>query len=156
MIYSIYSPTFELHLVHLRQVLEILSDNQLLAKRSKCAFGERQVEYLRHVISIAGVPTDQKRTEVVHSWPTPQSFKELRGFLGLAGYYRKYIRYFGVINKPLTDLLKKNNFGWNDQAQQSFDHLKKALCEAPILSLPNFSKTFFLEIYACDSRSGRS
>ena len=87
----IYSSTFKLHLVHLRQVLEALSANQLLAKRSKYAFGEEQVEYLGYVISITGVVTDTNKTEVMDSWPTPQSLKELRGFLGLAGYYRKFI-----------------------------------------------------------------
>jgi hypothetical protein len=112
----IYSPTFERHLVHLRQVLETLSNNQLLAKRSKYAFGEQQVEYLGHVISITGVSTDWKKTEAVNNWPIPQALKELRGFLGLAGYYRKFIRHFGIISKPLTELLKKNNFGWNDQS----------------------------------------
>ena len=107
----IYSSTFELHLAHLRQVLETLQANQLFAKKSKCAFGEQQVEYLGHVISIKGVATDRKKIEVVANWPTPQTLKELRGFLGLAGYYRKFIRNFGIISKPLTDLLKKNSYG---------------------------------------------
>jgi hypothetical protein len=92
-------------------VLETLQANQLFAKKSKCAFGEQQVEYLGHVISIKGVATDRKKIEVVANWPTPQTLKELRGFLGLAGYYRKFIRNFGIISKPLTDLLKKNSYG---------------------------------------------
>jgi hypothetical protein len=146
----IYSSTFELHLAHLRQVLETLSTNQLFAKKSKCAFREQQVKYLGHVISIEGVATDKKKIEVVANWPTPQYLKELRGFLGLAGYYRKFIRHFGIISKPLTDLPKKNNYGWNTQAQQAFMVLKKALCDALVLTLPDFSKTFVLETDAYD------
>ncbi|XP_073267365.1 uncharacterized protein [Populus alba] len=113
----IYSSTFELHLAHLRQVLEKLKANQLFAKKSKYAFEEQQ---------------------------------EFRGFLGLAGYYRKFIRHFGIISKPLTDSLKKNNFGWSIQAQQAFTVLKQALCEAPVLTLLDFFKTFVLETNACD------
>jgi hypothetical protein len=82
---------FELHLAHLRQVLETFSANQLYAKKSKCAFEEQHVEYLGHVIFIEGVATNMKKIEDVANWPSPQSLKELRGFLGLAGYYRKFI-----------------------------------------------------------------
>jgi hypothetical protein len=123
--------------------LETLSANQLFAKKSKCAFEEQQVEYLGHVISIEGVATNRKKIEAVANWRAPQSLKELRGFLGLAGYYRKFIRHFGIISKPLTNLLKKKNYGWNTQAQQAFTVLKKAPCEAPVLTLPDFSKHLF-------------
>ena len=150
----IYSSTFELHLAYLIQVLETLSANQLFAKKSKSAYGKQQVEYLGHVISIERVATNMKKIKVVANWPIPQSLKELRGFLGLARYYRKFIRHFRIINKPLTDLLKKHNYSWNAQAQQTFTGLKKALCEAPILTLPDFSKTFVLETEACDSGLG--
>ena len=146
----IYSSTFELHLAHLRQVLETLHANQLFAKKSKCAFGEQQIEYLGHMISIKGVATDKKKIEDVANWPTPQSLKELRGFLGLAGYYRKFIQHFGIISKSLTDLLKKNSYGWSIPAQHAFIILKQALCEAPVLTLPDFSKPFILETDACD------
>ena len=131
-------------------MLETLQANQLFAKKSKCAFGEQQVEYLGHVISIKRVATDRKKIEVIANWPTPQTLKELRGFLGLAGYYRKFIRHFGIISKPLTDLLKKNSYGWSIQAQQAFTVLKQAMCEASVLTLPDFSKPFVLETDACD------
>jgi hypothetical protein len=98
----IYSSSLEAHLRHLKQVLEILKTNQLYAKRSKCTFAEPKVEYFGHIISTEGVAINLKKTQVVHEWPIPKTIKELRGFLGLAGYYRKFIRKFGVISKPLT------------------------------------------------------
>lgn len=93
--------------------------------------------------------TDPKKIEAMNNWPVPKSFKELRVFLGLASNYKKFIRKFGAISKILTNLLKKNNFGWHDGAHKAFDLLKKAFYEAPVLALPNFNKTFVLEIDAC-------
>jgi len=150
----IYSSSLEAHLRHLKQVLEILKTNQLYAKRSKCTFVEPKVEYLGHIISAEGLATDPKKTQVVQEWPIPKTIKELRGFLGLAGYYRKFIRKFGVISKPLTELLKKNNFVWHEGALEAFQNLKKALCETSILALPDFTKPFVLETNACDTGIG--
>jgi hypothetical protein len=150
----IYSSSLEAHLRHLKQVLEILKTNQLYAKRSKCTFAEPKVEYLGHIISAERVATDPKKTQAVQEWPIPKTIKELRGFLGLAGYYRKFIRKFGVISKPLTKLLKKNNFVWREGALEAFQNLKKALCETSILALPDFTKPFVLETDACDTGIG--
>ena len=141
----IYSSSLEAHISHLKQVLKTLKTNQLYVKRSKCTFAEPQVEYLGHIISAEGVATDPKKTQAVQEWPVPKSIKELRGFLGLAGYYRKFIRKFGIISKPLTEMLKKNNFLWHEGALEAFRNLKQALCEALILALPDFTKQFVIE-----------
>jgi hypothetical protein len=95
------------------------------------------------------VVTDPKKIEAMKNWPVSKSFKELRVFLGLASNCKKFIRKFGVISRILINLLKKNNFRWHDGAHEAFDLLKKALYKAPVLALPNFNKTFVLEIDAC-------
>lgn len=103
----IYSQNWEDHLTHLTTVLSILKGNQLYAKRSKCAFGELAIEYLGHVVSSEGVVVDQSKVEAVLNWHVPKSVKQLRGFLGLTGYYRKFIKGYAQVAAPLTDLLKK-------------------------------------------------
>uniref|UniRef100_A0A0A9DIN0 Reverse transcriptase domain-containing protein n=1 Tax=Arundo donax TaxID=35708 RepID=A0A0A9DIN0_ARUDO len=92
----IYSRTLEEHVSLLRQVLHILIEHQLKVKLSKCAFVQQQLTYLGHVISAAGVSTDSKNIEPVRAWSTPTNAKEVHGFLGLAGYYRKFVRHFGI------------------------------------------------------------
>lgn len=87
-------------------------------------------------------------------WPRPQSIRKLRGFLGLTRYHRRFIKRHGITSKPLTALLKKNNFGWNKKADEAFQTLKTAMTQAPILTLPNFSKPFTPEMDACETRVG--
>ncbi|XP_073121107.1 uncharacterized protein [Henckelia pumila] len=106
----IYSGTWADHLVHLKIILGVLRQHTLLLNEKKCCFGSTQVEYLGHVISGQGVAMDSTKIEAVRAWPTPHSVRGVRGFLGLTGYYRKFIRGYGMIAKPLTELLKKNNF----------------------------------------------
>ncbi|XP_060178356.1 uncharacterized protein LOC132608338 [Lycium barbarum] len=146
----IYSKTLEDHLVHLKITFELLVKNQLLAKRSKCVFAAERVEYLGHYISAEGVATDPKKIEVVQDWPVPETLKQLRGFLGLTGYYRRFIKGYGVISKPLTELLKKDSFMWNQKATEAFKKLKVALTTAPVLVLPDFSMIFVVETDACN------
>jgi len=141
----VYSPSYEVHLVKLRTVFNTLRQHVLFAKKSKCNFGEQQVEYLGHLISIQGVSTNPKKVAAVEEWPVPKNIKELRGFLGLTGYYRRFVKGYGLISKPLTSLLKKNAFQWTDSAQQAFNALKNAMVTAPVLSLPDFTKVFIVE-----------
>lgn len=94
--------------------------------------------------------TDPSKVDAVAQWPIPANTKELRGFLGLVGYYRKFVKNFGIISRPLTDLLKKHvMFVWTVQHDESFKALKSALCSAPVLALPDFSQSFSIETDAC-------
>jgi hypothetical protein len=149
----VYSPTWELHLHHIELVLQLLSQDSWQVKLSKCSFGQQEITYLGHVVSKTGVSTDTSKVATVVSWPVPATIKALRGFLGLAGYYRKFVKNFGVLAKPLTELLKKNVvFVWTSQHDTAFQALKQALSSAPVLALPNFHKPFSIETDA--SRKG--
>lgn len=113
-------------------------------KLPKCVFAQRQWKYLGHVVSAAGVAIDAEKVRAVQSWHNPQSVKELRSFLGLAGYYCRFI--FGIIAKPLLELLKRGvPFVWTQCQEASFVALKEALTPAPMLALPEFSKLFTFE-----------
>jgi hypothetical protein len=144
----IYSKSMEEHKHHLIIVMEILKANNLFLKESKCSFGTTQVEYLGHVISQNGVATDPKKITVIANWQTPTTVSQLRSFLGLSGYYRRFIRGYGQICKPLYELLKKDAFAWTDTHTTAFLQLKQSLTTAPVLALPNFTLPFTLE---CDA-----
>ena len=144
----IYSKTWEEHLQHLQLVLSILQRHSFFVNLKKCSFGRSQVEYLGHVLSEQGVAVDQMKVKTVLEWPMPKSIKGLRGFLGLTGYYRKFIKNYGKVAKPLTDLLKKGAFSWNEEAQQAFEQQRLLITEALVLALLDFSKSFAIE---CDA-----
>jgi hypothetical protein len=144
----VYSKGLEEHIGHLKTVLQILALHHLYAKMSKCVFGTSEVDYLGHIISGEGVKTDPKKIAAMVDWPIPKSLKALRGFLGLTGYYRKFIKGYGQIASPLTALLKKDAFLWSDKAEKAFEELKAAVSQPPVLALPDFSKTFVIE---CDA-----
>ncbi|CAL1405927.1 unnamed protein product [Linum trigynum] len=134
----IYSKSEEEHKIHLRIVLQILSEKQLYAKFSKCEFWLKEVIFLGHVISGRGVEVDPKKVEAVVSWAPPKDLYELRSFLGMAGYYRRFVEGFSKIAAPLTKLLRKNTkYVWDESCQKSFDELKKKLTTAPVLALPS-------------------
>jgi len=107
-----------------------------------------EVEYLGHIVGLEGVKMDPKKIEEMQDWTQPKTLKSLRGFVGLTRYYRKFDRNYGHITKPLTQILKKNSFFWNDDAQQVLTALKNAMCSTPVLALPDFTKYFVIE---CDA-----
>jgi hypothetical protein len=109
------------------RVLHLRSQHQLFLKQSKCAFGALEVEYLGHLIGKHGVRVDPKKSEVVQDWPHPKTLRSLHEFLGLTGYYRKFVKNYGKIAAPLTALLEKNSSIWTPAAAQAFQTLKMAL-----------------------------
>jgi hypothetical protein len=112
----VFSSSWAEHLHHLREVLAVLRTNKLYLQRSKCSFGESSVAYLGHVVSGNGVAMDVSKVQAVTEWPRPRSVRALRGFLGLAGYYRRFIKEFRTIAAPLTSLLKRDAFQWSEEA----------------------------------------
>ncbi|XP_071683515.1 uncharacterized protein [Lolium perenne] len=152
----VYSQSMEEHVFHLKEVLQLLQGQQLFVKRSKCTFAADKLEYLGHIISAEGVATDPSKTQAMADWPIPLSITEIRGFLGLTGYYRKFVSHYGIIAKPLTNLLKKKSFEWSEQATEAFQALKEAMLSTPMLSLPNFQKQFVVETDAYNPKSWTS
>ncbi|GAU48361.1 hypothetical protein TSUD_282420 [Trifolium subterraneum] len=144
----VYSRDWSTHLSHLEEVLSILQKHGLVANRKKCHFAQKSVDYLGHVISGKGVAVDPNKVESVMKWPIPKNVKGVRGFLGLTGYYRKFIKNYWKIARPLTELTKKDAFTWNEDTQKAFEKLKESLTTTPVLALPDFNKEFTIE---CDA-----
>ncbi|CAL9001523.1 unnamed protein product [Prunus brigantina] len=141
----VYSRTLEGHKKHLRLVLKTLRRKQLYAKFSKCQFWLDRVDFLGHVISAEGIYVDPCKVEAVLNWVQPTSVTEIRSFLGLAGYYRRFVEGFSSIAAPLTRLTRKDvKFEWTEECEQSFQELKKRLTTAPVLALPDDSGNFVI------------
>ena len=141
----VYSKTWEAHLSHLEKALQLLLKHQLFAKRSKCVFAKQEVEYLGHLVSNRGVSAEATKIEAMINWPIPENIKQLRGFLGLTGYYRRFVEGYGKISAPLNQLLKKDSFQWTTEATAAFHVLKEAMTTLPVLTLPDYSKVFTIE-----------
>ncbi|KAL0549288.1 hypothetical protein IC582_013769 [Cucumis melo] len=149
----IYSKTEAEHEEHLRIVLQTLRDNKLYAKFSKCEFWLKQVSFLGHVVSKAGVSVDPAKIEAVTGWTRPSTVSEVRSFLGLAGYYRRFVENFSRIATPLTQLTRKGApFVWSKACEDSFQNLKQKLVTAPVLTVPDGSGSFV--IYSDASKKG--
>jgi hypothetical protein len=144
----IYSKSWEDHVRHVDKVLQLLKEKQLYAKPSKCFFGVKEVEYLGHIVSHEGVKVDPNKIKAMMDWQIPKTLKNIRGFLGLTGYYHKFVRHYGRITTPLTTLTKKDAFSWTPEETKAFEQLKEVMCKAPVLTTPDFTKTFIVE---CDA-----
>ncbi|KAJ1704357.1 hypothetical protein LUZ63_004136 [Rhynchospora breviuscula] len=146
----IYSCSLEAHLQHLHQVFQILHDNQLFVKSSKCTFAASEIAFLGHIISAVGVAANPSKLSAVSAWPPPNNQRQLRSFLGLTGYYRHFVSHYASIAAPLTDLLTKDGFHWSHKEQEAFEQLKMAIMTAPVLSLPDFNRPFIVETDASE------
>ena len=141
----VYSKDAQEHEQHLRIVLETLREKRLYVKLSKCDFWLKEVSFLGHIVSAEGIRVEPAKIEAVVNWKLPRNVTEVRSFLGLEGYYRRFVRGFSVITSPLTKLLRKGiKFEWTDKCQNSFEQLKGMLVEVPVLMQPTSGKEYTL------------
>jgi len=130
----VYSKNEEEHVDHLVEVLRLLREHQLYVKLIKCSFFQTEVHYLGHVVSKEGIAVDPKKIRAIMEWVAPKSVDEVRSFMGLVGYYRRFIRNLSQIAYPITSLkVKGKKFEWTEECEASFEQLKKFLIHAPVL-----------------------
>ena len=142
----IFSETFEDHLAHLSTVFERLTEAGLKLKPKKCFLFQVQVKYLGHIVSRNGIKTDPEKVKSVSKWPIPTDVTEVKRFLGLCSYYRRFVKDFASVAKPLTRLTEKNvPFHWSEEEQNSFDTLKSLLCSTPVMAYPDPNAPFILD-----------
>ncbi|WVZ76541.1 hypothetical protein U9M48_024508 [Paspalum notatum var. saurae] len=145
----IYSKSFDEHLDHLRAVFVALRDVRLFANLEKCTFCTDRVGFLGYIVTPQGIEVDETKIDAIRSWPTPTTITQVRSFLGLAGFYRRFVKDFSTIAAPLNELTKKGvTFHWGTTQEKAFNTLKDKLTHAPLLQLSDFGKTFELE---CDA-----
>nr|GEY65635.1 putative reverse transcriptase domain-containing protein [Tanacetum cinerariifolium] len=149
----VFSKSKEQHEDHLRTVLQTLRQEKLYAKFSKCEFWLSSLAFLGHIVSAERITMDPAKVEAITKWPRPTSVTEVRSFLGLAGYYRRFVEGFSRLALPLTQLMRKGEkFVWNEERDKSFEELKQRLVSAPVLTLPSGSGGF--QIYSDASKKG--
>ena len=142
----VFSRTKKEHAKHVDKVLRILQENTLRAKKKKCAFFQSSIEYLGFIIDQDGLHPNPSKVQCVQDWPVPKNVKDVQSFLGLANYYRRFVKDFAKIGTPLTQLTRKDvPFVWSDTCDEAFRSLKRALVTAPVLRLPDPSKNYFIE-----------
>jgi len=150
----VYSKTMADHLGHLESAFKLLLSGKFSLKCTKCTFAQSQLEYLGHVVFSNGVEPVPEKLHAIQEWPLPQSVKALRSFLGLVGFYRRFIKGYAKIAAPLSQLLCKGQFQWSEAATKAFTTLKKAVSTAPVLALPNFDIPFVVETDASGTGVG--
>ena len=151
----VYSENMADHLKHLRMVFESIKSAGLKLKPSKCNFAARKVKYLGHILSKEGVRPNPEKTEIVDKFPTPKNVKEVRSFLGLMNYYKRFIKDFSKIAAPLSMCLRKDTaFKWTSEWQSAFVYLKAKLVAEPILCYPDMSRRFYLATDASNTGIG--
>ena len=144
----IYSRSREDHLHHLREVCDALRREKLYAHPKKCYFFTTEVSFLGFIVSALGVSADPEKVRAISSWPRPSTIHDIRSFIGLATFYRRFVQNFSSVTAPITDCLKLDTFQWTEAAEQAFSRLKALMTQAPVLRLPDFGKVFEV---ACDA-----
>jgi hypothetical protein len=144
---NVHSESWEDHLRHLEAVLSKLREVNLKLNPGKCCFVARSITFLGHVVSERGAKPDPGKIDAVVHFPEPRTVIDVRSFLGLTGYYRKYVQGYSRLASPLFDLMRKDVvFVWSQDCQRAFDILKKALVDAPTLVRPDFSRPFYMDV----------
>lgn len=151
----IYSKTLDEHVQHLRQVFQVLRENKLYVKKEKCAFAQKEVKFLGHIVGEGKLRMDTSKVKAIQEWEPPKKVTELRSFLGLVNYYRRFIKNYSSLASPLTDLLKKDRpWKWDESCQGAFEDLKEMVTKEPVLVLPDFNKIYEIHTDASDFAIG--